>query len=218
MSPYLFRSAKGADTRRETVKEFACPWRSALDTVPVLREFLGSSHKIGRAAAFALIIVSLAPASRLSAQEIAPAKVAIINVQMAVSETAEIKKAVAELQTKFSPRQKTIEALQKELQDIQKQGATPNIQPQQEASLQAQFTTKQKQLQRLSEDLQTDVNAERQDILGRTGRQMAVVVKKLAEERGLDVVIDVTNLLYFKPALDITPVATAAYDKAYPVK
>jgi outer membrane protein len=173
---------------------------------------------MGAFALFAPMIVLVASVNRLSAQEIAPAKIAIINVQLAVSETAEIKKAVAELQNKFSPRQKTIEALQKELQDIQKQGAAPNIQPGQEASLQAQFTTKQKQLQRLSEDLQTDVNAERQDILGRTGRQMAVVVKKLAEDKGLDVVVDVTNLLYFKPALDITALATAAYDKAYPVK
>jgi outer membrane protein len=86
-----------------------------------------------------------------------------------------------------------------------------------EAELQSQFTTKQKQLKRLSEDLQADVNAERQDILGRVGRQMAEVVKKLAEDKNVDVVIDVTNVLYFKPSLDLTLAATAAYDKANPV-
>jgi hypothetical protein len=31
-------------------------------------------------------------------------------------------------------------------------------------------------------------------------------------------VIDVTNTLYFKPTLEITPAATAAYDKVYPAK
>jgi outer membrane protein len=46
---------------------------------------------------------------------------------------------------------------------------------------------------------------------------MADVVKKIAEARGIDVVIDVTNTIYYKPALDITAEATAAYDKAYPV-
>jgi outer membrane protein len=45
---------------------------------------------------------------------------------------------------------------------------------------------------------------------------MTEVVKKIAEERGIDVVIDITNTIYFKPALDITAEATAAYDKAYP--
>ena len=165
-----------------------------------------------------LLTISAFSASCLLAQDIAPAKVAIINVQQAVGETQEIKKAVAALETKFSPRQKTIEALQKELQDIQKQASTPNIQLDKEAALQSQFTSKQKQLQRLSDDLQTDVNADRQDILGRAGRQMATVVKKLAEEKGVDIVVDVTNTLYFKPALDITPLAIAAYDKAFPAK
>jgi outer membrane protein len=44
------------------------------------------------------------------------------------------------------------------------------------------------------------------------------VVKKLAEEKGYDVVVDVSQTLYFKPALDITPDALAAYNKAYPAK
>jgi len=164
-----------------------------------------------------LLIVSAAMAGCLAAQEIGPARVAIINLQQAVLGTQEIKKDSAALEAKFSPRQRTIEGLQKELQDIQKQAATPNLQPGKEAELQSQFTTKQKQLKRLGEDLQADVNAERQDILGRVGRQMADVVKKLAEDKNLDVVIDVTNALYFKPSLDLTALATAAYDKANPV-
>jgi len=47
---------------------------------------------------------------------------------------------------------------------------------------------------------------------------MREVVTKLAEAKGLDVVIDSANTFYYKPALDITAEATAAYDKAYPGK
>jgi outer membrane protein len=47
---------------------------------------------------------------------------------------------------------------------------------------------------------------------------MQEVVKKIAEERGLDVIIDVANTLYFKPTLDLTKEAVAAYDKSYPAK
>jgi outer membrane protein len=161
---------------------------------------------------------AIAATSLLPAQEFAPTKVAIINLQLAVSQTAEIKKDVAAMEQKYGPRQKAVEALQKELVDIQKQGQTPNMQPGREAELQSQFTTKQKQLQRLQEDLQADVNAERQDVLGRVGRQMSDVVKTIAEERGLDVIVEVSNTLYFKPALDLTAAATAAYDKAHPIK
>ena len=152
------------------------------------------------------------------AQTPSPAKVAIINAQKAVADTEEIKKAQTALEGKYRPRQQAIENLQRELQTIQQQAAAPNLAPAREADLQATFTQKQKQLQRLGDDLQSDVNAERQDVLGKAGRQMTEIVKKIAEERGLDVVIDVTNTLYYKPALEITAVATAAYDKAYPAK
>lgn len=147
-----------------------------------------------------------------------PAKVAIINAAKAVADTAEIQKAQGVLEAKYRPRQQAIEDLQKQLQTIQEQAKTPNLPPGKEADLQTQFTQKQKQLQRLGDDLQADVNAERQDVLGKAGRQMSEVVKKIAEEKGLDVVVDVNNTIYFKPALEITAEATAAYNKAYPVK
>ena len=77
---------------------------------------------------------------------------------------------------------------------------------------------KQRDYQRLQEDVQADVDRERGDILGRAGKRMQEIVQKLAEAGGFDVVIDVSNTVFFKPALEITKEATAAYDKAYPVK
>jgi outer membrane protein len=170
-----------------------------------------------RSVAFAFASAALL-VTAAHAQAIQPAKIAIINAQKAVADTQEIKKAQTTLEAKYRPRSQAIQTLQQQLQAIQQQLSTPNNPPDKEAQLRADGTQKQKQLQRLSEDLQSDVNAERQDILGRAGRQMAEVVKQLAEGRGIDVVIDITNTIYFKPALDITPEATAAYDKAYPAK
>jgi outer membrane protein len=40
----------------------------------------------------------------------------------------------------------------------------------------------------------------------------------MAEERGYDVVIDMTNTVFAKSTLEITADATAAYNKAYPAK
>jgi outer membrane protein len=165
--------------------------------------------------ATALVALSV---SGVQAQALQPTKVAIINAQKAVADTADLKKAQAALQAKFQPRQTAIQNLQNDLQSISKQLSTPNLPPDREAALRADGTQKQKELQRLNDDLTADVNFERQDILSRAGRQMTEVVKKIAEERGIDVVIDITNTIYFKPALDITAEATAAYDKAYPPK
>ncbi len=47
---------------------------------------------------------------------------------------------------------------------------------------------------------------------------MQQVIAKLAEEKGVDVIIDASQTLYFKPTLDLTTDAVAAYNKAYPAK
>jgi outer membrane protein len=168
--------------------------------------------------ALLVAIAAILPTGAAYSQAIAPAKVAIINAQKAVADTQEIKKAQTILEAKYRTRQQSIQSLQTELEGLQKQLSTPNLPPEREGLLRQQGTVKQKELQRLSEDLQADVNNERQDILGRAGRQMTDVVKKIAEERGLDMVVDITNTIYYRPALEITAEATTAYDKAYPAK
>ena len=90
--------------------------------------------------------------------------------------------------------------------------------PQAEQEMQITGTKKQRELTRLSEDVQADVDRERNEVLQRAAARMQEVVKKLAEASGLDVVVDVSNTVFFKPALEITKDATTAYDKAYPAK
>lgn len=151
---------------------------------------------------------------------IAQTKVGVVSLQRAVLETAEIKKASTEMEAKYKPRQQEMEKLQKEIQGIQQQLQTNagKLTAVAESDLTAQGQRKQRELQRMSDDLQADVNAERNDILAQSGRKMQEVVRKLAEEKGLDVVVDVQSAVYFKSALDITTEAIAAFDKAYPAK
>jgi len=160
-----------------------------------------------------LLLASLAAAS-------AQTKVGIINVQNAILDTAEIKKAQVELEGRYKPRQQKVEGLQKELADLQNrlQTSAGKLTPQAEQEMQISGQKKQRELQRLTEDLQADVDRERNEILQKSGARMQEVVKKLAEEKGLDVIMDVASTLYFKPTLELTKDAVAAYDKAYPAK
>ena len=147
-------------------------------------------------------------------------KVAIVSLQRAVLGTAEIKKASAEMEARYKPRQQQMEELQKAVAGIQQQLQVNagKLTPAAEADLNAQGQRKQRDLQRMNDDLQSDVTAERNDILGTSGKKMREIVQKLAEEKGLDVVVDEQSTLFFKPALDLTNEAIAAYDKAYPAK
>jgi outer membrane protein len=151
---------------------------------------------------------------------IAPAqtKVAIINLQKAVLESAEIQAASAAMTARFQPRANQIDQLQREIQAIADnlQKNAGKLTPQAEADLNTQGQRKQRDLQRLNDDLQADVDRERNDILGKSTQKMSDVVKKIAEEKGYDMVVDVSNTVYFKPALEITTDAITAYNKAYP--
>ncbi len=150
----------------------------------------------------------------------AQTNVAVVNLQAAILGTAEVQKAQTDMQNEFRPRQEEIQKLQKELQDIQDQlqKMAGKLTPQAEQDLRIQGQRKQRDLQRKTEDLQADLEYRRNEILTRVGRQMQQVIQKLAQEKNIDIVIDVSNIVYAKPALDLTKEATAAYDKAYPVQ
>ncbi len=163
-----------------------------------------------------LLCLALAPFASLAT---AQTKVAIVNMQKALADSDELKKESAVVESKYKPRQDEIVKLQGDLQSIQEQLNSGKVTSEAAvADLQAQGQRKQRDLQRMSDDLQQDFERDRQDILGKASQKMQQVVSKLAEEKGLDVVIDVTQTVYFKPSLDITADATAAYNKAYPAK
>lgn len=143
-------------------------------------------------------------------------KVGVVNSQKAMLDTAEIKKAQAELEARYKPRQDQMGQLQKQLADLQAQIQSGKLTPaaQQDVTLQGQ--RKERELQRLQDDLQSDVDRDRNDILARVSQRMRDIVTKIANEKGLDIVVDAANTIFYKAALDLTAETTAAYDKSYP--
>jgi len=145
-------------------------------------------------------------------------KIGVINVQTALANTDELKKASAELQKKYQPRTDEMEKLQKDLEAIDAQLNGGKLTPDQQADLQAQGTRKQRDQQRMSDDMNADIDKDRQDILSKMSQKMQDVINKLAADKGLDMIIEASQTLYSKPALDLTADATAAYNKANPAQ
>jgi outer membrane protein len=161
--------------------------------------------------ACAAALLSPAPAS-------AQLKVGIVNFQQALLGTSEIKKASNDLMLKYKPQQDQLQSLQKDLAEIQAKLQDPKTPPATAADLQAEGQRKQREAKRITEDVQGDAERDRNEILQRGTQRMTEVVKKLADEKGLDLVVDASNIVFFKPALEITQDAIAAYDKTYPAK
>jgi outer membrane protein len=148
----------------------------------------------------------------------AQVKVGIISAQKALYDTAEIKKARDEMNATLSPRQAQAEKLNTEIAQLSQRLQTDaSLSQQAQFDLQAEGKRKQTELTRLQEDLQADAQSMQTAVLAKSSDHMQAVIKKLAEEKGLDLVVDSQTALYFKPTMDITAEATAAYDKAYPV-
>lgn len=164
-----------------------------------------------------VVCSALVAASQMASAQV---KVAVINLQKAVFDTAEIKKANDEMQARYKPRSDKLQQLQEQIQRIaqQLQAGGDRLAQQAQLDLQTQGQTLQRQAQRLQEELQQDVQADRNEILTKSSQKMNDVIKKLAEEKGVDLVVDSATTLYFKPTMELTAEATAGYDKAYPVK
>jgi len=147
-------------------------------------------------------------------------KVAVINFQNAVLSTAEIQKALKDIQAKFKPRQDALLKGQQELSDIQTQlqASQGKLSQAGEADLQARGQRKQTQLQRLNDDLTADFEAERDEAVRRASTRMQELLKKVAEEKGLDLIVDSAAAPFVKSGIEITDQVVAAYDKAYPAK
>ena len=177
---------------------------------------------------FVLSAVALCAAGSISISPVmaqAPAgstvtKVAVINFQNAVLSTAEMQKALKDLQIKYKPRQDAIQKGQQELSDIQTQlnASQGKLSQAGEADLTARGQRKQTQLQRLNDDLTSDFDADRDDAVRKASTRMQELLKKVAEEKGLDLIVDTAAAPFYKAGVDITDQVVAAYDKAYPAK
>jgi outer membrane protein len=166
-----------------------------------------SLNRITRTLHTLLPVILLASSSAL-AQE--ASKLGAINFEAALMGTAEMQEKSKELEAKYKPRQDDLAQLAQDLQGLQQKLQTASAT--EGPSLQAQAQRKQTEAQRKQEDLRSDFEYDRNEILQGGARVMREVVAKLAEEKGLDVVVDGTTTIFVKPALDLTAAATEAYN------
>jgi len=155
----------------------------------------------------------------------APAKgVAIINLRGAIGSTAEGKQASAELQSQFAPRSSEIDALTKQINDLQQklQAGQGKLSQEEEGRLTAEGQRLTQRLDRRRNDFQEDATAAQQDVLERIGRKMVDVLDRFARENGFSVVLDTSGqnspILYASNQVDVTQDIIRLYDQQYPVK
>jgi len=151
----------------------------------------------------------------------AQGKVGVININAAIAGTSEGKKAIADLQTKYAPRQEELVRLQKEIQGIQDQlGKQPStLSDDEQRRLSRDLEDKQRILKRSTDDAQSDFNADRDDAIRRIGQKMVRILGDYAPQNGYALVIDATQvpIYYAAKEVDLTGELVKRYDAANPV-
>ena len=174
-------------------------------------------------AAFLMVPATWAQTGGASAVA-AASKVGVIDVQVAITSTAEGKQAAAELQSQFAPRQTELSNMQKQMEDIQTRLRTGSstLSDDEKARLSREAEQMSRTFQRKQQDSQDDFNEAQREVVDRIGRKMIDVLDKYSKEHEYGAILDTsaqnTPVVYAANAIDVTQDIIRLYDQNYPVK
>lgn len=179
-----------------------------------------------RLAVSALAVLLMIPAvwAQSSGAPGAPSKVGVINVQVAITSTAEGKQAAAELQSKFAPRQSELDDMRKKLDDLQTRLRTgqTTLSDDEKARLAREGDVLTRSYQRKQQEAQEDFNDQQQDVVNRIGQKMMVILDKYSRENAYAIIFDTsaqqTPVVYAANQIDVTQDIIRLYDQGNPVK
>ena len=177
----------------------------------------------------ALAAILMAPAAMWAqaggaAASASAGKIGVIDVQVAITSTAEGKQAAAELQSQFAPRQTELTNMQKQMEDIQTRLRTgqTTLSDDEKARLGREGEQLQRTYQRRSQDAQDDFNEAQREIVDRIGRRMIDVLNKYSRDNGYSLILDRSGqsspVIFAANSVDVTQEIIRLFDQSYPVK
>jgi outer membrane protein len=167
-----------------------------------------------------LLCLGTAPSVLLGQSPGTSGKIGLVNIQEAILSTAEGKKAMAELQKKYQPRQQEVQKLQEDARvisdQLQKQAAT--LSDDEQRRLNRDLEEKQKFLKRTTEDAQADFATDRDEMFRRIGQKMVKQIDDYARQNGFSLIIgsDQVPIYYAAKEVDLTDSIVRLYDVANP--
>src|ERR1700676_2612517 len=176
-------------------------------------------------AAFLMMPAVWAQSSNAGAAPATPqSKIGVINVQVAITSTAEGKQAAAELQSQFAPRQSELDKMRKQIDERQTRLRTgqTTLSDEEQARLAREGDQMTRAYQRKQQESQDDFNGAQQELVNRIGRKMVEVLDKYSKENNYALVLDTsaqqTPVIYAANKIDVPQEIIRLYDQNYPVK
>lgn len=153
-----------------------------------------------------------------TAQAEAPARVAVVNIQLVVKNANAAKTALTEIQKKRDAYQNDInkkeEALKKQDTELSKQKSLLSAEA---------FETKRQEFKKQVVSVQKDVQVKRQEldkaytqVLSQIQSSVLQIVADLSKEKGFDIAVPASQVLYAEKTLDISDEVLTRLNKKLP--
>jgi outer membrane protein len=149
-------------------------------------------------------------------------RVAVVDFERAVVESAEGKKASEKFNATLQAKQADLEKRQKDIDDSTKklQTGARTLSDAAKAEIQKDIDHKNTDLQRLNEDAQKELQALRDELLRPIAEKATALMNAFAAEQGYTMVVDIsnpqTNVVFWNPKSDVTSELVKRIDAAPP--
>ena len=149
-------------------------------------------------------------------------KIGIINPQVVLQNAIKGKETIERLRSLNLSKQKKYEAMQKEIDTLEKEILSPALNQETRDKKTADLQSKRTEIKRFAEDAQKESMAVQQKEFENLQRELMPIIEGIAKAAGYTLVLDLNTagVTYFEPAIDITEQVIKAYDAqvATPVK
>jgi outer membrane protein len=147
-----------------------------------------------------------------------PAKIGVVAFQLAVAQTNEGQRDIADLQKKYEPKENQLKAENDEIETLKKQlqAQSATLTEAERAARTRTIDEKGKKLQRSAEDLRDEGSKEMQETLNNLGSKVYDVLASYSQQQGYTIVLDVSEqqnpVLYAGEQTNITKAIIDAYN------
>jgi len=145
-----------------------------------------------------------------------PYKVAVINAQKTLEDSAEGKKAFAQLRERNDKIKRELERIDGEIQTLETRYNTQRLTMSDEALMQlsSDLDRKRTERKRYEEDSARDFQRLQFNLTQKIRNEVVPIIHQVAKERGYDIVLDAigSGVVYWNPVIDITEEVIKRYD------
>ncbi len=145
-----------------------------------------------------------------------PMKAGVVNSQEVLEKSLEGKKVTTQLQAKNKTLQEDLARIDAKIRDLETRLNTQRLTLSQEAlsNLMAELDKQRTERTRFVEDSRRELNDLQMRLFDRLQNELRPIISEIGKAKNLDIIFDIANsgIIYFNPAVDLTPEVIQKYD------